>query len=145
MSVKSKYNKHVAELPFGLYNAHLLSVDECESRLTMPKADGSPPDPVAWQWTFRIADGPHEASELSGITSRTYSMKSKSFAWAAALGHPGGGADFDASLIEGKPCKIKVDVQDSKSGDGSTWNTILDVTKADEGARAFEVTAITLV
>lgn len=123
MSITATFKKHVAELPFGEYQARLESIDEIESKRQADTGDDF--DPLCWLWSFTITQAPYEGVSVSGISSRIYSIKSKSYEWARNLGHPGSGADFDADLIFGKPCMLKVDVDETETG--STYNKILKV------------------
>jgi hypothetical protein len=116
-------------VPFGEYQAVLVSVDD---------GDPGPHGPL-WFWSFRITTGDQEGVELVGISSTRYSnYPSKSYRWARALGHPPD-IDFNASLIEGRPCRLQVKVEErldeigQKLGERNKLDEILAPTKAQLG------------
>jgi hypothetical protein len=124
MSINAPYKRHVAELPFGEYQAHLISIDEIESK-AVPSEPGEIIDPLCWKWSFRISQDPYDGVEITGVSSRTFSQKSKSYLWAMSLGHPGGGADFSDSHILGHACRLQISVDEK--ADGASWNRVMAV------------------
>lgn len=123
--------KKTETIPFGEYEAGLVSIDEGE-----PGPHGD-----LWLWSFKITSGDYAGVELVGISSTTYSTyPSKSYGWARALGHPPD-VDFDASLIEGRPCRLHVKVEEQldesgeKLGERNRIDSVLAPTKSQLAAQ----------
>ena len=93
-------------VPVGEYWADLLSMDLGDPG---PRGD-------LWRWTFTITNSDLPGTEIVGITSTTYSdYPSKCYRWARASGHPAD-IDFDASYIQGKPCRLVIAVDEKDDG-----------------------------
>lgn len=102
-------------VPMGEYEATLYSIDDGE-----PTQHGD-----IWIWTFVVSGGDLAGTEITGVSSQTYSdYPSKSYRWAAALGHPPD-QDFNSDLVLNKPCRIGVQVVEKD--DGVRRNKITDV------------------
>jgi len=110
MPVRSKYREQIV-YPMGQYKATLVSVDE-----------GEPGDygPV-WKWTFLLSEPQYNGAEITAISSQTYSNRSKAYKWAVSLGHPPQ-TDFNASVIEGRHCRLALIVE--RDDDGTEYNKI---------------------
>ena len=114
MTVKQQL-KRIEIVPADEYEVVLVSVDEGEAGEHGPM----------WIWSFGISSGEYADVEITGVSSQTYSTyPSKSYKWAIAIGHPRE-VDFDASLIEGLPCRLSISVEEKP--DAGERNRIIDV------------------
>lgn len=111
MTVIGKLRRSIV-VEAGEYECILTSIDEADGEFG-----------PCWKWSFEITTGEQAGIELVGITSTTYSEHpSKAYTWARALGHPAD-IDFNASLIENRPCRLRIRVEDQKEGDGQRNRT----------------------
>lgn len=126
MTVKQQL-KRIEIVPADEYEVVLVSVDEGEAGEHGPM----------WIWSFGISSGEYADVEITGVSSQTYSTyPSKSYKWAIAIGHPRE-VDFDASLIEGLPCRLSISVEEKPdAGERNRITDVLAPTKAQLGAVA---------
>ena len=117
MSIQADLKK-IEVVPSGEYEAVLVDVGSAEG----------PRGPL-WIWHFEITSGEHAGVEVSGISSTNYStFPSKSYKWAMTLGHPSD-VGFDTNLIEGHPCRVKLEVYEKND---ETGNSLGDRNKLGE-------------
>lgn len=119
MPVEKEYVEILA-VPMGEYIAQLSAVEE--------KDDG-PFGPMI-RWDFKITEGPHAMTQLTGFSTPRYSNKSKAYKWAINLGHVPR-SKFNSSTIVGNFCNLAVSVETDDEGD--QFNKILSVTAMPQG------------
>ena len=113
--------KRIEVIPEDKYEAVLFSVDESQK-----EGEHGP----MWFWSFMISSGEYEGVEVTAISSQTYSTyPSKSYKWAMTLGHPAD-IDFDAELIQNRPCRIRVIVVEKDGGERNRVEAVGAPTKA---------------